>query len=94
MTEEVWDQPPQCRSRPASDRSVTSLPPSPRYILAVMALRIEYPALCAEFEGMTVRELVALDQQGPTWSKFLNAISHAARSELAAVNFLVATKSS
>ncbi len=48
----------------------------------------------AEFEGMTVRELVALDQQGPTWSTFLNAISHAARSELAAGNFLVATKSS
>jgi SAM-dependent methyltransferase len=78
------------------DSAETLINQTPAYtiwwILAVMAMRIEDPDLRAEFEGMTVKELVALDHQSPTWWKFLNAISPAAMSELAAGNFLVATK--
>lgn len=78
------------------DSAETLINQTPAYtiwwILAVMALRIEDAELRTEFEEMTVKELIALDQQSPTWWKFLNAISPSAMSELAAGNFLIATK--
>jgi SAM-dependent methyltransferase len=78
------------------DSAETLINQTPAYtiwwILAVMALRIEDAELRTEFEEMTVKELIALDQQSPTWWKFLNAITPSAMSELAAGNFLIATK--
>jgi SAM-dependent methyltransferase len=63
-----------------------------RWILGVMAARLPEGPLREEFLSMPIRDLVALDPLGETWSKFLMALDSAAFSELACGNFLIGTK--
>jgi SAM-dependent methyltransferase len=63
-----------------------------RWILGVMAARLPEGELRDEFAQMRIGDLVALDVQGETWWKFLNALDPAAFSELACGNFLIGTK--
>lgn len=80
------------------DTCTTAVNQTPAYtvqwILGAMAARLPGGDLREDFMSMSVRDLVALDRQGETWWKFLNALDAAAISELASGNFLVGTKAS
>lgn len=65
-----------------------------RWVFGAMAQRLPEGPLREEFEGLTVRELVAMDVQGERWWRFLNALDPDAFSELACGNWLMATKGS
>ena len=64
-----------------------------RWVLGAMAARLPEGDLRHQFAQMTIGEVVALDVQGETWRRFLDALEPAAVSELACGNMLVASKS-
>lgn len=63
-----------------------------QWILGALAARLPDGAVREEFLNMSARDLIALDRQGDTWWRFLNALDEAAVSELASGNFLIGTK--
>lgn len=62
------------------------------WILSVMWRRLPRGKVRTQFERMTVKDLIASDQNGPVWTKFVSALDAAAQEELACGNFLVASK--